>query len=188
MSPSRSFPVDVGTPMTTDEFSLPPGSTNQLELRMRIQTGSLGVDDEGEPVPQYNYRVNYTVLDEQGIEIDSGSGQVVWNSAVRRWENSSINEQQGRGSLVVLSSLDTFEAPTSGTTRVQLEIEPDGVYHSQADGVELRVYEDVSDTKQQTLFSGALCCSTPVFVLLGLALILYGPILLTTRAKRKTRV
>jgi hypothetical protein len=93
----------------------------------------------------------------------------------------------GLNLLEVLSSVGRFATPPSGKAKFRLNVEPDRVYQAQAQSVELRVYENVHDTKRQSFLGGVLCVSAPLLLLIALALILYGPFLLTTRAKKRIR-
>ena len=188
--PAFSFPIDLQKPQATEPVSLSARGLNQLELKTRIRSRSFETDKEGKKMPQYNFAVAYAVLDENGKQLDDGSERIVWNAAMefRYWQNYQFDEQRGEATLAVVSSIGRFTTPPSGKANFQISIEPDRVYQSEIESVELRVYENIRDTKQESFLGGVLCVSAPVLLLIALALILYGPFSLTTRAKKKARV
>ncbi|MBC8875522.1 MAG: serine/threonine protein kinase [Planctomycetes bacterium] len=188
--PAFSFPIDIEKPQATEPISLSAGGLNQLELKTGIRSRSFETGEDGKRLPQYNFVVAYAVLDENGKQLDGGSERIVWNAAMefRYWQDYQFDEQRGEATLAVVSSIGRFTTPPSGKACFQISIEPDRVYQSEIESVELRVYENIRDTKQQSFFGGVLCVSAPVLLLIALALILYGPFLLTTRAKKKARV
>ena len=180
-SPAASFPASVGKPMTTPAFTLGTDGLGALELKMNVRSPSFETDENDQPVVHYNYRTRYTVLDDKGKRLHSGSSRMVWNSAVRYTENLSIDRAANEGTVTTAATIARFEVPPPGKIKVQLEILPDEVYESRADGVELRVYENVPEAKQRSLTGGAFCCLSPLLLLTGIVLLCYGPFLMTRR-------
>ena len=60
------------------------------------------------------------------------------------------------------------------------------MYHAQLKSVQLQVQENVRTTSSILLSSGTLCCLSPLLLILGLCLVVYGPMLLMWRGQKQT--
>jgi hypothetical protein len=186
-APAASVAVPVDKPLLVSAIPLATGGLGELELRMRVRSDSLHTDDDGNVLPKYNFLVRYAVSDENGEHLQRGSKRVVWNSVMRRWEDLKVDSDQRQASITDISQLGTFRVPPSGKARIEITVDPDQLYHAQAHRAELRIFENVRDSRLFSLGAGALCCASPLLLGPGIVLLLYGPILITARAARRNR-
>ena len=207
-TPDATFTLDEEDAMSTPPFPLEAEALNALDLKMQVRSSSFklskdesesdGDDTDGDEKTRverdknavveamYNFEVNYTIFDEEGVEVHSDSSRVVWNSSLRRNEGVKFDPESNWVTLNTINEIGKFRAPSSGDYRVFLEVEPDQVYNAQADSIELRVHENVRDGKGMSLSAGALCCGSPLLFLVGLVLLIYGPFLMSVgRAKSR---
>jgi len=207
-TPDATFTLDEKDAMSTPPFPLEAEVLNALDLKMQVRSSSFklskdesesyGDDTDGDEKTRverdknavveamYNFEVNYTIFDEEGVEVHSDSSRVVWNSSLRRNEGVKFDPESNWVTLSTINEIGKFRAPSSGDYRVFLEVEPDQVYNAQADSIELRVHENVRDGKGMSLSAGALCCGSPLLFLVGLVLLIYGPFLMSVgRAKSR---
>ena len=206
-APAASFPVDPEQESTTPLFQIKTDGLGQIELEMRIRTTSLKIeeqeeqdeefgqevqeegsqtDDERKITPQYNFPVEFRVLDEQGQVIHAESARVGSDSGMRRWEEEQIDLSEGEASLTAFIPVGTFPPPPNGKIQIQLDVQPDQLYGAQLEAVDVRVYENVPETKFRGIAGGALCCTAPLLLIVGIVLLGYGPILVTTRLRKRT--
>jgi len=201
-TPAASFPVDPQQESTTPLFQIKTDGLGQIELEMRIRTPSLKVDVEANEVdqqgeeadkernvePQYNFPVEYRVLEEQREVIQAESARAGSDSGMRSWQEPQIDESKGEASLTAFAPIGTFQPPPSGRIQIQLDIQPDELYHAELHAVSVRVYENIPDSKLRGIVGGALCCASPLLLIAGIVLLAYGPILVTTRSKKRKKV
>jgi serine/threonine protein kinase len=187
MTPAASFQGEVDKRLQTPLVTLAGDQLAELELSMHIRSTSLAPDDNENLTPQYNFPVNYQVVDDRGEQVARGSARVVWNALVLRREAPKVDPDRSEGSLTAFVSLGKFRVPPSGKARIEVAIEPDQLFHAQATKVELRIYENVREPKWLWLGGGALCCTSFALSMAALALMFYGPLLMTTRAAVRSR-
>ena len=199
--PDMTFPVKVGRAQKTPTFSLNAGELTALDMKMRIQTSSyqvitdeLEVDaeeielEEDTPVEaKYNFPVSFSILDGNGERVHTESSRVVWNASLLRNEGYKFDPKNGFVTLNAIASIGKFRVPATGEFTIEVSVEPDPLYEAKADSAEIRVHENVQDSKWMSISAGALCCGSPLLLIVGFGLLLYGPFLLMIRPKRTQR-
>jgi len=184
-APAVTLSLQPSGPSITPPFYVAPGGPHELQLRAQIRTSSYDRDHNDNVQPHYNLPVKYAVFDASGQELISGTSRVVWNTmGMRIMENQSFDESANIVKLGTFITLGTFRGPDSGDVHARIELQPDRLYQSQADSVELRVHENVRDSKGFTLAGSALCCSSPVLLVVGFMLVIYGPLLMAVRVNK----
>jgi serine/threonine protein kinase len=184
-APAVTLPLTVGQPLVSDPVPLQTPGLHELEVQLRVESRSWDVGDQNQITPHYNYRVVYAVADDQGRPLAEGASRVVWNSTYRRFQEQKLDDERGVATVGAILRLGRFELTSPTKVRIRCEIEPDQVYDSQATAAELRIYENVHDAGWASIAGGVLCVLTPVLLVIGMILIVSGPFLMTTRAKRR---
>jgi serine/threonine protein kinase len=212
--PGITFSLPPDGAQKTPVFRLVPGTLNLLVLRMHIRSKSFEMYDPNNSAPgqgppfepngqlpetpggnkksakvpriHYNFPIKYTVLDKAGKTLEEGSTRADWNSLTLQ-ENAQVTPEKDLATVIGISDLCKIRAPALGQVQAQVEVGPDEIYHAQADTFEVRVFENVHDNERFTLAGGSLCIISPVVLIAGFILVIYGPFLIATRERPKRR-
>ena len=124
--------------------------------------------------------MRYVVLDEAGKSLKEGSAQVSSTGLHIHTDQKNAPDRKS-ATLAAISEIGTFRSP-EGPVQVRVEVGPDRIYHALVKGMEIRVHGNIPESGWA---AGLLCVTSPVVFVAGFLLLIYGPFLITTRARSK---
>jgi hypothetical protein len=172
-------------PQIVPPFYVAPGGLHALEVAADVRTPSYQ-EKSGNRESQYNIPVRYVVRDANELPLASDTGRIESSAGVLRFRrNETFDEQTDTMKFGTTTRLGTFHGPDSGDVSVEIEVLPDNLYGAQLESLELHVHENIRDNRTILLTAGGLCCTSPLLLALGLALLIYGPVVMSVARSGK---
>jgi tRNA A-37 threonylcarbamoyl transferase component Bud32 len=186
--PAVTSPATAGADAMTGWVQLHKIGLHELELMLPVQTPSWEYDRD-ELRAHYNFPVDFAVENSKGRVLGRGQTRMVWNAAIRQYQSSAeLDEDTQVVSLTPVTRIGRFRTDSPQSIRIRFRIYPDDQYQAQAGAGELRLYEGIRDSRRAMLMGGMfLAAGSPLF-LIGIVFGIYGPVLVTTRARPRKRV
>lgn len=177
-----TLPLQLDVKATTPTAKIDTDKFSQVAVQAEIHSDKVekkeNMDHETEYNLKYDFPVEYRVLDEQGHVVYTEKTSFAWNGGFRTSTRSDITEKGG--SSVIEHGFEKFKVPPPGRVSVEILVQPDTQYKSEARDVQLIVYDNVSKHVQD-IMAGIL------FVIGGGIVALVGGILLIVYWSRGAR-
>jgi len=165
-------PLGIGVKKVTDLIEVNPNKFCQVVIEMDIHPQSIRKrkdpfdDEEVEYEAKCHFPLSYRVLDEQGKEIHSQKTHV--------GTYTSDEELTPEDTVPIRHVSEKFKVPGPGKIKVEVEIGQDDKYQTQADTVELIVYDNVSTYAKSVVSGIMMFLIGPVLTVGGVILFITG--------------
>ncbi|MCR9116641.1 MAG: protein kinase [bacterium] len=189
--PTLTLPLDVADEVTSEPFYVNASDLHALDLMVEVRTKSIEVkeakrhNEEAEYIPQFNLPIKVDVIDEDGTVLFTDRVRLAWNASSRISMGTELSPSKRSALVKPIGSLGRFRGPPMGPVQVRLAFEKDPLYASRIEKLDLRVYEGVRDNTAAARIGAGFCVASPIVMIIGLALLIYGPLLMRRQKKRQ---
>jgi len=170
-----SVPISFGQIAKTELVSVEQNGDARITVHAEVRSKSIQEEKKFGEVnfePRYRFPVSYKVFSETDVLLLTETATIAWDSGSRSWQTlPSLGDDMG---ISVDTHLKTFALPKSTRIRVELEIQPDSEYNATATGLELQLYDSISQ-------SGSWAGGSLITFFMGWGLILTGVVLFAFR-------